>query len=46
MSHKSTIRYIDEFGKDFDEPVIAWSKEVNDFVWKVSYAILSYYSYH
>lgn len=38
MSHKSTIRYIDILGSNFDEPVKNWKREISDMIWKV-YAV-------
>lgn len=35
MSHKSTIRYIDALGSNYDEPVKQWCREIGDVVWKV-----------
>lgn len=35
ISHKSTIRFIDPFAKDFDIPVKMWCKEISDMIWKV-----------
>lgn len=35
LSHKATIRLIDLLGKDYDEPVKAWSKEISQMIWTV-----------
>lgn len=35
MSHKSTIRYINDLVSNYDEPVKQWWREIGDVVWKV-----------
>jgi hypothetical protein len=34
ISHKSTIRFIDTLGEDFDIPVMMWCKKISDTTWK------------
>ena len=36
LSHRSTISIIDQFGEDYDEPVISWRNETLESLLQVS----------
>ena len=36
LSHQSTISIIDQFGEDYDEPVISWLNETLESLLQVS----------